>query len=284
MEVQHGFKIYKKTCKYYFIIFNGGGGNNDDTVEIINSFKSTDKQEAARLLEQKKFTVSSPDVDMAVYEKGNGVLIQGNNSCITESRFIFEEETDFGTQSPGYIIVDAVANKKKNMELLFYLDDEKEHFASVKLNPIKRKNYWNYTRNTSGCISGRKINGRHKVSFKVVTDDMDNVNIIQNVMAKFPLKYQKAINLNIQIKNRSRVHISLNISGEEATQHGTQRRNLISLSFPKVQISLAWERTRTGCFLPTIMIHLCYVINLLTGLAVKWEWNIPRSVYLQMLL
>lgn len=154
------------------------GGNNDDTVEIINSFKSTDKQEAARLLEQKKFTVSSPDVDMAVYEKGNGVLIQGNNSCITESRFIFEEETDFGTQSPGYIIVDAVANKKKNMELLFYLDDEKEHFASVKLNPIKRKNYWNYTRNTSGCISGRKINGRHKVSFKVVTDDMDNVKFL----------------------------------------------------------------------------------------------------------
>ncbi|MCI9077704.1 MAG: hypothetical protein HFH68_02105 [Lachnospiraceae bacterium] len=193
---------------------------------VINSCGSTDKQEVASLLEQKKFTVSSPDVDMDIYEKGNGVLIKGNNSDITGSRFKFEEEIDFGTQSPDYIVVDAVANKKKNMELLFYLDDEKEHFASVKLNPIKRKNYWDYTRNTSSHINGRKITGKHKVSFKAVTDDINTV--------KFLFRYMFFMNNDIPVLDfdidESKGSI-VEMNGDN--EHNTECYGKVSLEIPE---------------------------------------------------
>ena len=44
--------------------------------EITNS--STDKQEIAELLLQKKFTVSDNKTSMEYYKKGNGVLIKGS--------------------------------------------------------------------------------------------------------------------------------------------------------------------------------------------------------------
>ena len=142
---------------------------------VENKCISTDKQDALKLLEQKKFTVSNPDVEMKSNMNGRGVLIKGDNPVITGSRFTFGQEIDFGAQSPGYIVVDALADKQKDMELQFYLDDEKEYFASVKLNSIKRKNYWDYKKNTCKDIKEKNITGIHKVSFKAVTDDKNNV-------------------------------------------------------------------------------------------------------------
>ena len=142
---------------------------------VENKNGCTDKQDALKLLEQNKFTVSNPSVEMKAHVDGKGVLIKGDNSVITESRFTFGEKIDFGAQCPGYIIVDALANKQKDMELQFYLDDEKEYFTSVKLNSIKRKNYWDYKKNTCKDIKEKNITGIHKVSFQVVTDDKNNV-------------------------------------------------------------------------------------------------------------
>lgn len=133
---------------------------------------STDKQEAAKLILQNKFTVSDNKISMEYYQKGNGVLIKGSSADIAGSTFIFEEEIDFGTQSPGYIVVDGLACKKEKILLKFYLDNEKKEFASVKLNPQKRKDYWNLVKNVCQDIKARKITGKHKISFKVVTDSV----------------------------------------------------------------------------------------------------------------
>lgn len=154
-------------------------------------YLSTDKQEVIKLLGQEKFTVSNPAVNMTPYENYNGVLVSGNSASIAESRFTFEEEIDFGTQSPGYIVADGLANKKKNLELSFYLDNEEEPFVSVKLNSIKRKDYWNYKKNACQSIKNKNITGKHKVSFRAVTDDANNV--------KFFLRYIFFMNNDIPV-------------------------------------------------------------------------------------
>jgi len=134
-----------------------------------------DKQDIVKLMEEKKFTVSDPSVNMDVHKKGNGVLIKGNCDAVTGSAFTFTQDFDFGSEEAEYIIVDGLAERKKNTFLQFYLDGEKEPFASVKLNCQKRKDYWNISKNSCGNIKDRNISGKHKVSFKVVTDDEKNV-------------------------------------------------------------------------------------------------------------
>ena len=138
--------------------------------EITNS--STDKQEIAELLLQKKFTVSDNKTSMEYYKKGNGVLIKGSRDGINGSTFTFEEEIDFGTQSPGYIVVDGLACKKEKLSLQFYLDNDKKAFASVNLNAQKRKDYWNLVKNVCQNVKNRNITGKHKISFKVTADNM----------------------------------------------------------------------------------------------------------------
>lgn len=142
------------------------------SASVENTNRSTDKQEAAKLILQKKFTVSDNKTSMEYYQKGNGVLIKGNNNDVTGSVFKFEEEIDFGTQSPGYIVVDGLACKKENLLLQFYLDNEKKPFVSVKLNTQRRKDYWNLVKNVCQDVKDRKITGKHKLSFKVVTDNI----------------------------------------------------------------------------------------------------------------
>ncbi|MCI9077705.1 MAG: leucine-rich repeat protein [Lachnospiraceae bacterium] len=140
-----------------------------------SKYESTDRQDAFKLLKQNKFTVSNPAVEMKAHENGKGVLIKGDSPAIKESRFTFGETISFGTQNPGYIVVDALADRQKDTSLLFYLDDEEEYFASVKLNSIKRKNYWDYKKNICKDIKDKNITGMHKVSFKVVTEEKNNV-------------------------------------------------------------------------------------------------------------
>lgn len=155
------------------------GNQPSQPVNGLNTYGSTDKQEISRLLEQEKFTVSNPNINMETYEKWNGVLIKGNSNDITESTFTFEEKLDFGTQNTtGYIVVDGLATRKKNLVLQFYLDNEKESFVSVKLNCQGRKDYWNHIKNVCQAFKDRKITGKHKVSFKVVTDDKNNVTFL----------------------------------------------------------------------------------------------------------
>lgn len=139
---------------------------------------STDKQDMARLLDEQKFTVSNPKVSMVVYEKGKGVLIKGSSANIAESVFTFQDEIDFGTQEATHIVADGLAAKKKKVTLQFYLDSEENPFVSLKLNCQKRKDYWNYVKNVCSDIKDRKITGKHKVSFKVVTEELGDVTLL----------------------------------------------------------------------------------------------------------
>ncbi|MEZ3423911.1 MAG: CotH kinase family protein [Lachnospiraceae bacterium] len=210
---------------------------------VTNEYNSTDKQDISKLLEQQKFTVSNPDISMKTYEKWNGVLIKGNYSSITESTFTFEEELDFGTYDiTNYIVVDGLAAKKKNFVLDFYLDNEKEAFTSVKLNCQGRKDYWNHVKNVCQNIKGRKITGKHKVSFKVVTDDKNNVTFLLRYI--FFMKNNLPV-LDFEI-DESEVPIA-EMNGDSG--HNTECYGKMSLEVPDGYISgYNSQKTKPGTY------------------------------------
>lgn len=140
--------------------------------------ESTDKQDIVKLLGEQKFTVSNSKVSMTEHEKGKGVLIKGNSENIAESVFLFQDEIDFGAVEATYIVVDGLAAKKKKVTLQFYLDSEEKPFVSLKLNCQKRNDFWNYVKNVCSNIEDRKITGKHKISFKVVTEEQDNITLL----------------------------------------------------------------------------------------------------------
>lgn len=208
-----------------------------------NTYRSTDKQEISKLIEQKKFTVSNSNISMETYEKWNGVLIKGNSNDITESIFTFEEELDFGTQdTTGYIVADGLAARKKKLVLQFYLDNEKKAFVSVKLNCQGRKDYWNHVKNVCQGLEGRKITGKHKVSFKVVTDDKNNVT--------FLLRYIFFMKNNIPVLDfdidESEVPIA-EMNGDSG--HNTECYGKMSLEIPEGYISeYTSKKTASGTY------------------------------------
>lgn len=140
--------------------------------------ESTDKQDMVKLLDKQKFSVSNSKVSMTEHKKGKGVLIKGSNADIAESVFSFQDEIDFGTVEATHIVVDGLASKKKKVTIQFYLDSEEKPFVAVKLNCQKRNDYWNYVKNVCSDIKDRQITGKHKISFKVVTEEQGNVTLL----------------------------------------------------------------------------------------------------------
>lgn len=139
---------------------------------------STDKQDIVKLLDEKKFIVSNSKVNMTADKKGTGVLIKGSSQDIAESVFSFTDEIDFGVKEADYIVADGLAAKKKKVNLEFYLDSDAKPFVSLKLNCQKRKDFWNYSKNVCQDIKDVKITGKHKISFKVVTEEKANVTLL----------------------------------------------------------------------------------------------------------
>lgn len=140
--------------------------------------ESTDKQDIVKLLSEEKFTVSDSKVSMETHEKGKGVLIKGSSEDIVKSVFSFKDEIDFGTTEATHIVADGLASKKSKTELHFYLDNDEKPFISLKLNCQKRKDFWNYSKNVCSSVKDAKITGKHKISFKVVTEEKGNISLL----------------------------------------------------------------------------------------------------------
>lgn len=130
-----------------------------------------ERQVAADLLKNGKFAVSGNGVSVKENEKAKGVMIQGKAEDMSQAVFTFTDAFTFGKDQAGYLLVDALAERKKNIKLAFYLDNEKEPFATVA--PIKQKkdDLWSTVKNRCTNLEGKNVTGTHRLSFRVITEE-----------------------------------------------------------------------------------------------------------------
>ena len=137
-----------------------------------------ERQEASALLAQGKFSVSSQKVKMQVDERAGGIMIQGDVSDLSGAVFSFKDSFAFGKEQADYLVVDALAERKKNVKLDFYLDNEKTAFATVALGRQKKKELWSSVMSRCVKLGKKELSGTHKLSFKVSTQEKGNLKLV----------------------------------------------------------------------------------------------------------
>ena len=130
-----------------------------------------DKQDIASLLEAKKIVISNQEKLTVKQEKsGSGIVLSGSATDIRNTVFTFSEAFDFQKGVVGRLELDAMCTKDNMLKAAFYLDQEKEPFATVQMAKQKKKGKW-YTKSRSVSVYDKKITGVHTVSFKIITDN-----------------------------------------------------------------------------------------------------------------
>jgi len=143
-------------------------GTIGNAAEIKAAF---DCQKAAELLKEGKFKVSGNAIKSEVDEASGGVVISGDAAAYSGARFRFGETYDFGSEQADYFLVDALAERRKNIKLAFYLDDDKEPFTTIQLAKQKKKGDWSTVKNRCINLANEKITRKHTLSFQVITEE-----------------------------------------------------------------------------------------------------------------
>lgn len=128
-------------------------------------------QKTEELLKEGKFTVTDKSVQLEANEDFGGVIISGDAAAYTSARFQFGESYDFENEQADYLMIDAIAERRKDIELAFYLDGNSQPFTTVKLARQKKKGVWTTVKNRCINLSKEKITGKHTLSFQVVTKE-----------------------------------------------------------------------------------------------------------------
>lgn len=129
------------------------------------------KQSLLTLHKDNKVTVDSETVTIEDHTAGEGILVSGNTSDVTNAKFTIDKTFSFDS-APARFTVDGLAAKRKNLTVSFYLDDEEEPFVSQTLKKSKKDKTWTYQGDLTQFLT-REITGDHTVSFKVATTDTD---------------------------------------------------------------------------------------------------------------
>lgn len=137
-----------------------------------------ERQELSALLAQGKFSVSSQKVTLKADEKANGVMIEGSASDLSSVVFSLKDSFVFGKEQADYLLVDALAERKKNIKLDFFLDNEKTAFATVELGRQKKKELWSTVMNRCIRLDKTKLTGSHKLSFRASTKEAGNLKLV----------------------------------------------------------------------------------------------------------
>lgn len=135
-------------------------------------------QKASDLLQKGQFKVSGGKIKLTEDEKAGGVMLQGDASDYSGAVFSLGDTFVFGQKGPDYLVIDALAERKKNMELAFYLDDAKKPFATIALGKQKRKEIWSTVKNRCARLDQPDVSGKHKISFKVQTKETGNLKLV----------------------------------------------------------------------------------------------------------
>lgn len=126
---------------------------------------------AQDLRKQGKFKASNSSIIMQMDEKANGVMIIGDAAEFSGTMFTYGDDFQFDGSQAEYFLVDALAQRKKNVKLAFYLDNEMKPFATVSLGRQKKAEIWSTVKSRCVNLSGKKISGSHKLRFQVVTEE-----------------------------------------------------------------------------------------------------------------
>lgn len=127
-----------------------------------------ERQIAAELLEQKQFTVNDEAVKMKEDDTAGGVKISAPAENLSNAVFQLGSSFDFGTESADYLVIDALAERKKKMQLAFYLDDATDPFVTVTPARQRKKDDWSVSKNRCVSLADAGITGSHRLSFRVV--------------------------------------------------------------------------------------------------------------------
>lgn len=128
-------------------------------------------QKADDLLKEGKFTVTDKSVNLEANENSGGVIISGDAAAYANARFQFGESYDFGNEQADYLMIDALAERRKDIRLAFYLDGNSEPFTTVQLAKQKKKGLWTSVKNRCINLTKEKITGKHTLSFQVITKE-----------------------------------------------------------------------------------------------------------------
>lgn len=137
-----------------------------------------ERQEAAELLKRGMFQTSDSSVKLQEKEAAGGVMLTGDASNLSKAVFTYGEIYDFGEERADYLVVDALAERKKKIGIAFYLDDEKEPFTTVMLAKQKKKEIWSTVKNRCTHLSKEKVTGKHRLSFKVITQETGSLKLV----------------------------------------------------------------------------------------------------------
>lgn len=127
-----------------------------------------ERQVATELLEKKQFTSSDETIKMKKDDDAEGVKISGTAESLKNAVFQYGGSFDFGQESADYLVIDALAERKKKIQLAFYLDDDAEPFVTVTLARQKKKEVWSTVKNRCVSLADAGITGSHKISFRVI--------------------------------------------------------------------------------------------------------------------
>lgn len=136
-----------------------------------------ERQKATDLHSQGKFTVTGDGISLKEKEKADGLMISAADAAAYgDAVFTFENSFDFGAIPAEYLVIDALAERKKNIELALYLDDAKEAFATVKLARQKKDEIWSTVKTRT--VKFPRLTGKHKLHFKVVTPETGKLKLV----------------------------------------------------------------------------------------------------------
>ena len=139
--------------------------------EKMSSEDGFGQKVAVNLLADGGFYVSGNGIKHKVTSSSDAVVFTGEYSALKEARFTFTEAFDFGEKTADYLLIQGMAERKKKMQLAFYLDDETTPFATVLLKKQKKENQWSAGKMLCENLNAIQLSGRHRLSFSVLTDE-----------------------------------------------------------------------------------------------------------------
>lgn len=120
-------------------------------------------------------------------EKSEGVFLSGDTAAISNTRFSLGTFR-FENYTAGRMILDGLVERKNNAVIYFYLDEEKESFANIRLARQKKKDSWDVTKHMCVDVSATKLTGTHQIYAVPVFDGAKGKEKLTGKKAKIFLK------------------------------------------------------------------------------------------------
>ncbi len=138
----------------------------------VDSYDAYTVRDCAQIFEAGKMTVSVKDDKITVDEAEQGIRIKAKPVDIEQGEITFSQAFDFSNYKPGFVIVNALSERKKPAKVSIYLDNETTPLGTISVPRQRGKDKWDYRKNYSVNISGKNITGKHTVRLKFSFDTM----------------------------------------------------------------------------------------------------------------